>query len=68
MFNLGPSCHVCKKNVMDKMFRKDQDGDPLYHTNPKLSPYTDQLLFFCGPECSTKWHMEQMEARKDATQ
>lgn len=69
MFSIiGIVCHVCKKSLNDKTFGKDRHGDPLYYTDPKLNEFTDQLHYFCGPQCSTKWTLEQMEARKDVTQ
>lgn len=69
MFGLsGIKCQVCGMALENTNYRKDEDGDSLYWANPKICQYTDVVLNFCGPQCSTKWWGEKIEASKDVTQ
>lgn len=68
MFGLsGVRCHECGMALENKNYRKE-DGEGLYYTNPKICQYTDKVLNFCGPVCSSAWFMKQIEASKDVTQ
>jgi hypothetical protein len=54
-------------SLNDDKFLKGEHGEPLYWANPKINPYTVVRLDFCSAEHSTKWMVEQIEARKDVT-
>lgn len=69
MFGLsGIRCGVCGIAFENKDYTKGQHGEAVYWADPKLSPYTDVKVNFCGPQHSFEWHREKMEASKNITQ
>lgn len=68
MFGLsGVRCKECGMAFEHKNYRKE-DGESIYWANPKICQFTDVIVNFCGPVCSTAWFIKQIEASKDVTQ
>jgi len=69
MFGLsGVGCVECGKALEHQDYRKDEYGEGIYWANPKICQYTNVIVNFCGPACSTAWFLRQIEASKDVTQ
>lgn len=72
MFQLsGIKCGVCGMAFENKAYAKGQHGEEVYWADPKLSPYTDVRVDFCGVMHSFEWHRDmkaKAEAHEDVTQ
>lgn len=69
MFGLsGVRCGVCGMALENANYQKDDYDRSLYWADPKINQFTDVRVDFCGPQHSSKWHIEKIEASKDITQ